>query len=129
LGNGPLPNFRYGWNFVQLGNGQLPDSEQLRVFIEELNHEFQVSRGKTLLLCKFILQIGCQPRDDTATPPRLPLTGGDHAANVPVEMEHLRIGGEGGTGLGLADAGFDVAKEVSIEGELGLVHRDKASRS
>ena len=53
---------------AQLGNGQMPNSEQLWVFIEELHHEFQVSMRKALLLWKFILQICCQPRDDTATP-------------------------------------------------------------
>lgn len=79
------------------------------IFPGEPEPAANVPSRKSLLLRKLIFQIRRKPGNDAITPAFLFLLRRDHAADVPIQDDHLRIGGERGAALPLADPGPDVA--------------------
>ena len=58
----------------------------------ELDHPLQIGFRESFLLGQFVFQIDGKPWNNPGSPAFPLLPGGDHAANVPIHEDHLRIG-------------------------------------
>jgi hypothetical protein len=99
----------------ELGNRRLPNCwggrERVSVFVEELNHELDVSLGKALRFRQFGPQLAGQPGNDAGAPARSSLPPTNQPADVPVKANQFGVRGEYRPCLRLQDASLDLLHE------------------
>ena len=98
----------------QFGNGPLPNWTEAGVFVKKLDHQAKIAGGETFHVGQVVVQIICEPGQDSSAPAFVFLPLRQHAADLPIEHEHAGVAGHRRPHLRGANALLDVGQQRGV---------------